>query len=49
MNHFYSILDKKMNLRLDKSNIIGGDGKIVSSDIENAEVLNKYSFLYLEE
>lgn len=31
------------------SNIIGGDGKIVSDDVENSEVLNKYSFLYLEE
>lgn len=39
----------KMNLRLVMSDIIGGDGKIVSSDVENAEVLNKYSFLYLEE
>lgn len=38
-----------MNLRFDVSNIIGGDGKIVNSDIENAEVLNKHSFLCLEE
>lgn len=38
-----------MNLRLDMSNVIGGDGKILSSDVENPEVLNTYSFLYLEE
>lgn len=29
-----------MNLRLDMTNIIGGDGRIVSSDVENAEELN---------
>lgn len=31
------------------SSVIGGDSKIVSSDVENAKVLKKYSFLYLEE
>lgn len=49
MNEVLQCVRYKINVRLDGSSLIGEDAKIVSNDVENAEVKNEYSFLYLEE
>lgn len=49
MNHVLQCISYKINRKFDVSSLIGEDSKIFSSDVENAEVRNKYYFLCLEE